>query len=212
MLGFPSQARPSSNKRWWTLGLRHWKQRKNSIGYCTTYSAGKPASGSIKNVYYLKNLSNTQPSNKLFFQEFSFKKPQIILSCHVSIQNGKEYSGTPTLWCQLEDSVLLIGTLLLFDPVLFPKYEAWLLIGSILNFEALLGAPLIKTTQYLLHIPLKVCLLIGLWVFQCLEAWLFIGTCFPIVTRVHNMICKIILPPATCYLLSVFWVLPLLNP
>ena len=29
-----------------------------------------------------------------------------------------------TLWCQLEDTVLLIGTLLLFDPVLFPKYEA----------------------------------------------------------------------------------------
>ena len=29
-----------------------------------------------------------------------------------------------TLWFQLEDMVLLIGTLLLFDPVLFPKYEA----------------------------------------------------------------------------------------
>ena len=29
-----------------------------------------------------------------------------------------------TLWFQLEDTVLLIGTLLLFDPVLFPKYEA----------------------------------------------------------------------------------------
>ena len=29
-----------------------------------------------------------------------------------------------TLWCQLEDTVLLIGTLLLYDPVLFPKYEA----------------------------------------------------------------------------------------
>ena len=45
-----------------------------------------------------------------------------------------------TLWCQLEDMVLLIGTVLLFDPVLFPKYEAPLLIGSIPNFEALLGA------------------------------------------------------------------------
>ena len=55
-------------------------------------------------------------------------------------------SLTITLWFQLEDTVLLIGTLLLFDPVLFPKYEAWLLIGSIPNFEALLGAPLIKTT------------------------------------------------------------------
>ena len=32
-----------------------------------------------------------------------------------------------TLWFQLEDTVLLMGTLLLFDLVLFPKYEAWLL-------------------------------------------------------------------------------------
>ena len=30
-----------------------------------------------------------------------------------------------TLWCQLQATVLLIGTLLLFDPVLFPKYEAY---------------------------------------------------------------------------------------
>ena len=29
-----------------------------------------------------------------------------------------------TLGFQLEDTVLLIGTFLLFDPVLFPKYEA----------------------------------------------------------------------------------------
>ena len=29
-----------------------------------------------------------------------------------------------TLWCQLEDTVQLIGTLLLLDPILFPKYEA----------------------------------------------------------------------------------------
>ena len=29
-----------------------------------------------------------------------------------------------TLRFQLEDTVLLIGTLLLFDPALFPKYEA----------------------------------------------------------------------------------------
>ena len=32
-----------------------------------------------------------------------------------------------TLWFQLEDTVLLIGTLLLFDPVLFPKYEVCLI-------------------------------------------------------------------------------------
>ena len=42
-----------------------------------------------------------------------------------------------TLWFQLEDTVLLIGTLLIFDPVLFPIYEALLLIGLALNFEAL---------------------------------------------------------------------------
>ena len=29
----------------------------------------------------------------------------------------------PTLWFQLEDTVLLFGTLFLFDPELFPKYE-----------------------------------------------------------------------------------------
>ena len=33
------------------------------------------------------------------------------------------YVFLPTLWCQLEDTVLLIGTLLLLDPILFPKYE-----------------------------------------------------------------------------------------
>ena len=31
---------------------------------------------------------------------------------------------TTTLWCHLEDTVLLIGTVLLFSPILFPKYEA----------------------------------------------------------------------------------------
>ena len=29
-----------------------------------------------------------------------------------------------TLWCHLEDTVLLFGTVLLFSPKLFPKYEA----------------------------------------------------------------------------------------
>ena len=51
-----------------------------------------------------------------------------------------------TLRFQLQDTVLLFGTVLLLDPVHFREYEACLLIGSILNFEALLGAPLIKTT------------------------------------------------------------------
>ena len=39
--------------------------------------------------------------------------------------------GLSTLWFHLEDTVLLISTLLLFDPILFPKYEVCLLIGSI---------------------------------------------------------------------------------
>ena len=120
-----------------------------------------------------------------------FKPIQVSHSCPWNIavysnSGPKAY----TLWCQLEDSVLLIGTLLLFDPVLFPKYEAWLLIGSILNFEALLGAALIKTTQHLLHIPLKVCLLIGSWLFQCLEAWLLIGTCLLIGTKEYSNTCS----------------------
>ena len=33
-------------------------------------------------------------------------------------------AAATTLWFQLEDTVLLIGTLPLFDPVLFPIYEA----------------------------------------------------------------------------------------
>ena len=52
------------------------------------------------------------------------------------------YSPVP----QLQDTVLLFGTILSLDPVHFRKYEACLLIGSILNFEALLGAPAIKST------------------------------------------------------------------
>ena len=42
------------------------------------------------------------------------------------LSSGIESKGSyySNLWCQLEDTVLLIGTLLLFGPVLFPKYEA----------------------------------------------------------------------------------------
>ena len=58
-----------------------------------------------------------------------------------------------TLWFQLKETVQLISTFILFDPVLFPIYEARLLIGSILNFEALLGTPLIKQlSTYVLFI------------------------------------------------------------
>ena len=59
---------------------------------------------------------------------------------------GRRYIITKhmCLWFQLEDTVLLIGKLLLFDPVIFSIYEASPLIGSIVNFESLLGAPRIK--------------------------------------------------------------------
>ena len=74
-----------------------------------------------------------------------------------------------TLWFQLEDTVLLIGTLLLFDPVLFPKYEAWLLIGSIPNFEALLGAPLIKKpSTYCIYLCVGVSIN---WIVTFLMSW-----------------------------------------
>ena len=64
------------------------------------------------------------------------------------------YLGLYTLWFQLQNTVLLFGTFLFLDPVHFLKYEAWLLIGSILNLGALLGASLIEATQHLLDIPL----------------------------------------------------------
>ena len=48
--------------------------------------------------------------------------------------------STGTLGFQLQDTVLLLGTVLLLHPVHFQKYEACLLIGStVLNFEAHLG-------------------------------------------------------------------------
>ena len=54
------------------------------------------------------------------------------------------YTKGSTLRFQLQYTVILFRTVLLLDPVHFRKYDACLLIGSILNFEALLGAPLIK--------------------------------------------------------------------
>ena len=46
-----------------------------------------------------------------------------------------------TLRFQLQDTVLLFGTVLSLYPVHFRKYVSRLLIGSMLNFEAFLGAP-----------------------------------------------------------------------
>ena len=51
-----------------------------------------------------------------------------------------------TIRFQLQDMVLLFGTILLLDPVHFQKYEVCLLIGSILNFEAFLGPSFMETT------------------------------------------------------------------
>ena len=45
------------------------------------------------------------------------------------IYNKRNYLHT--LWCQLEEPVLLIGTILLFSPIFSPKHKVWLLIGSI---------------------------------------------------------------------------------
>ena len=44
-----------------------------------------------------------------------------------------------TLVFQLEDTVRLFGTLLLLDPIYFPKSEPCLLIGSVCQNGALLG-------------------------------------------------------------------------
>ena len=47
-----------------------------------------------------------------------------------------------TLVFQLEDTVRLFGPLLLLDPIQFPKSEPCLLIGSVCQNGALLGASL----------------------------------------------------------------------
>ena len=59
--------------------------------------------------------------------------------------NGHEVIGEHddvTLVFQLEDTVCLFGTLLLLDPIHFPKSEPCLLIGSVCQNGALLGASL----------------------------------------------------------------------
>ena len=47
-----------------------------------------------------------------------------------------------TLVFQLEDTVCLFGTLLLLDPIHFPKGEPCLIIGSVCPIGALLGTSL----------------------------------------------------------------------
>ena len=60
--------------------------------------------------------------------------------CSFVLHNsGRLLSGTSY-------TVLIFGTVLLLDPVYFRKNEMCLLIGSIFNFEALLGALLIEMT------------------------------------------------------------------
>ena len=57
-------------------------------------------------------------------------------------KNAELFLFSHTLVFQLEDTVCLFGTLLLLDPIHFPKSEQCLLIGSICQNGALLGASL----------------------------------------------------------------------
>ena len=70
-----------------------------------------------------------------------------IISCVEKSMNekceGKQIFNHPrTLVFQLEDTVRLFGTLLLLDPIHFPKSEPCLLIGSVCQNGALLGTSL----------------------------------------------------------------------
>ena len=60
------------------------------------------------------------------------------------LTHNKTYHTTwkGTLVFQLEDTVCLFGTLLLLDPIHFPKSEPCLLIGSVCQNGALLGTSL----------------------------------------------------------------------
>ena len=49
------------------------------------------------------------------------------------------HQSSITLVFQLEDTVRLFGTLLLLDPIHFPKSEPCLIIGSVCQIGALLG-------------------------------------------------------------------------
>ena len=55
---------------------------------------------------------------------------------------SKRYVCQITLLFQLEDTVRLFGTLLLLDPIHFPKSEPCLIIGSVCQIGALLGTSL----------------------------------------------------------------------
>ena len=59
-------------------------------------------------------------TNLIWYQLFAF----------ITNDKGKELSWN-TLWCQLEEPVLLIRTVLLFSPIFSPKFKVWLLFGSI---------------------------------------------------------------------------------
>ena len=62
---------------------------------------------------------------------------------------------------QLEDTVCLFGTLLLLDPIHFPKSQPCLIIGSVCQIGALLGTSLLSTNLHLLYRPEHPCLLSG---------------------------------------------------
>ena len=73
----------------------------------------------------------------LGLQNLEFENHKVLLEYLISVC---------TLRFQLQDTVLLFGTVLSLYPVHFRKYASHLLIGSMLNFEAFLGAPLIEIT------------------------------------------------------------------
>ena len=73
----------------------------------------------------------------LGLQNLEFENHKVLLEYLISVC---------TLRFQLQDTVLLYGTVLSLYPLHFRKYVSRLLIGSMLNFEAFLGAPLIEIT------------------------------------------------------------------
>ena len=59
------------------------------------------------------------------------KRHSIITRLLMCLLSSFSSCSLHTLWCLLEEPVLLIGTVLLFSPIFSPKYKVWLLIGSI---------------------------------------------------------------------------------
>ena len=81
--------------------------------------------------------SRTSPAMKLMnIGESIFTQASFFFCPHFGSCNNT------TLVFQLEDTVRLFGTLLLLDPIHFPKSEPCLIIGSVCQIGALLGTSL----------------------------------------------------------------------